>query len=89
MQTKYLFQFFLQTTVYIVSFFFFFILLLGIREVNNSFARTLGLQLNRSLTPSIPMTPTPLTNPNNNQSTFVDKWPVKPSPQRPHPYSRQ
>ena len=56
---------------------------IGVREINDSFART----LHRPFTAPIPMTATPLTAPDIKQSTSRNKWP-KPAPDRSHPYGR-
>jgi hypothetical protein len=58
---------------------------IGVREINDSFSKTLPIKLNRSFTSSITMTPTQLAGLNNNESWFIDKW-LKYASQRPHPY---
>lgn len=63
------------------------LLTIGVREINDTFTRTLARILHRPFTSSIPMTSTPLTSSDNNQSNLINKCP-KTGSDRSHPYSR-
>lgn len=64
--------------------------IIGIREIMDSFSRTVGYKRGRSFTPSIPMRAVPsfsqsITNVSSVANSSSGKWP-KSTTNRPHPY---